>query len=464
MPATRRSAQDAPVTEPYTLVGASKPQLAALTVAALKSHLKHYHLPTTGNKAALVDRLHYHLCSLQDSPAVTSTQSANPGTPLTPSQSTIAAGTQSTNSQSQNPVTPSTTSGNPTLPQHLIEQLATYFQQCRNPPEGNQPNSSASTEEDNLSVASGPTYTNNTLLPTQTVTSTSLRPIASPIVSSSIVTPPVSSSTWLPAATVQPPLPHAGYPARPHLPAIPTRIKDKIARGEYIDFATLLPKAMFSTHNPLSQQSVTFQLTAEGNSYALQPTAATSPSTQRISSFANWMEAWNVYLSVRVALNPACAPELIHYQCIITTANSNQPLSAWLNYDTKFRTRAASDQSLRWDCRDPDLWLECFTTNAMHARWPCPHCGATNHFPDRCPFRPSPVSTGSGDRQPSGHPSRSGQPPQPRRPQTQEPPICYDYNQARCYRAQCNYAHKCTGCGGNHPAVSCPSRGQRRHH
>ena len=65
MPATRRKSQDLPVTEPYTLVGAPKPQLAALTVNALRSHLKHYHLATTGNKAALVDRLHNHLSSLQ---------------------------------------------------------------------------------------------------------------------------------------------------------------------------------------------------------------------------------------------------------------------------------------------------------------------------------------------------------------------------------------------------------------
>ena len=32
----------------YSLAGASKPQLAAFTVAALKSHLKHFKLPTTG--------------------------------------------------------------------------------------------------------------------------------------------------------------------------------------------------------------------------------------------------------------------------------------------------------------------------------------------------------------------------------------------------------------------------------
>ena len=65
MPTTCHESQDFPVTEPYTLVGAAKPQLAALTVNTLKSCLKYYWLATIGNKAALVDHLHNHLCSLQ---------------------------------------------------------------------------------------------------------------------------------------------------------------------------------------------------------------------------------------------------------------------------------------------------------------------------------------------------------------------------------------------------------------
>ena len=54
MPATRRESQGPPVAEPYTLVGAPKPQLVAMTVTALKLHLKHYHLAKTGTKAMLV--------------------------------------------------------------------------------------------------------------------------------------------------------------------------------------------------------------------------------------------------------------------------------------------------------------------------------------------------------------------------------------------------------------------------
>ena len=67
MPATRNGTSDQPhATAPYSLAGASKPQLAAFTAAALKSHLKHFKLSVSGTKATLVDQLHSHLQSIQE--------------------------------------------------------------------------------------------------------------------------------------------------------------------------------------------------------------------------------------------------------------------------------------------------------------------------------------------------------------------------------------------------------------
>ena len=67
MLATRYSTSDqSRSTAPYRLAGASKPRLAAFTVAALKSPLKRFKLSTTGIKAGLVDPLHSHLHSLEE--------------------------------------------------------------------------------------------------------------------------------------------------------------------------------------------------------------------------------------------------------------------------------------------------------------------------------------------------------------------------------------------------------------
>ena len=73
------------------------------------------------------------------------------------------------------------------------------------------------------------------------------------------------------------------------------------------------------------------------------------------------METWNVYLSIRVDHAPTRAAELVAYQCIITSASTQYPPTAWLNYDVQFHTLAALDPNLRWDIRHTDLWLQCMT-------------------------------------------------------------------------------------------------------
>ena len=54
---------------------------------------------------------------------------------------------------------------------------------------------------------------------------------------------------------------------------------------------------------------------------------------------------WN--LAILIDHSPARAPQLVAYQRIITSASAQYPLAAWLNYDTQFRTLAASDPTLR---------------------------------------------------------------------------------------------------------------------
>jgi hypothetical protein len=56
-------------------------------------------------------------------------------------------------------------------------------------------------------------------------------------------------------------------------------------------------------------------------------------------------------------------------------------------------------------------------------------------------------------------PNRPGQ--QPQQQNSQQPQrsnYCYDFNQERCERQQCNRPHVCMACGGAHPGVKCPSK------
>jgi len=195
------------------------------------------------------------------------------------------------------------------------------------------------------------------------------------------------------------------------LPPVPLWIKEKIISGEFIDLATLLPKAMFSgSSEPETSRSLTLHLTPTGNDLFVHPT-----SSRRISSFASWMEAWNIYLAILIDYSSARASQLVAYQRIITSANNHYPPAAWLNYDVQFRTLAASDPFLRWDVRHTDLWLQCVTSTPSPAiYWPCPHCGATNHYPANRPFRlhVTPISSSGQSSSTISTTSSGQQPPQ----------------------------------------------------
>jgi len=197
-------------------------------------------------------------------------------------------------------------------------------------------------------------------------------------------------------------------------------------------------------------QTFTLQLNPSGENYSIQPTAPTA--NKKITSFTAWMEAWNVYLAVRISLDPSCAAHLVAYQRIITSANSHHPLHAWVSYDIKFRTKAANDSSLRWDIRDLDLWLECFPgTSNQPNHYPCHHCGSTTHYPSNCSFRSSSPLTGGKQLIPVNSQQQA------KIPQT---PTCRNFNRTGCYRENCKFSHRCDICAGTHPAKNCLTKRQ----
>jgi len=69
------------------------------------------------------------------------------------------------------------------------------------------------------------------------------------------------------------------------LPPVPTQLHQQIVLGEYIDFSALLAKTLF--------------VDTMG-----QPSSSQQPIVIKISSFAVWMEAWNIYLSILLSNNP----------------------------------------------------------------------------------------------------------------------------------------------------------------
>ena len=157
---------------------------------------------------------------------------------------------------------------------------------------------------------------------------------------------------------------------------------------------------------PEPHKSLTLQLAPSGDDVAIRQTF----NPMKITSFSSWMEAWNVYLSIRI------------------------------------------DHA--------DLWLQCMTARSMHStHWPCAHCGATNHYPDHCPFRPNPSLAITGGQRVTtrGHPS--SRPNVTTHSSQSKPVTCRDFNCSFCHRPECKYSHYCEYCGANHPVRNCSSQG-----
>jgi len=102
------------------------------------------------------------------------------------------------------------------------------------------------------------------------------------------------------------------------------------------------------------------------------------------SSFASWMEVWNIYAITLLSTKPQRTLVLFGYRRIITSAILQTTLTSWMTYDIKFRTLVAIYPSLRWDTQFSDPWMECITMPRLSLdRWPCPHYNSTNHFLER---------------------------------------------------------------------------------
>ena len=87
-----------------------------------------------------------------------------------------------------------------------------------------------------------------------------------PLATSSAVTLPATTSTNVGH------VPQMGTQFDVSLPPVPPRVKEKIISGEFVDFATLLPSAMFlGSIGTDTSKSLTVQLTPMGNDFLYAP-------------------------------------------------------------------------------------------------------------------------------------------------------------------------------------------------
>ena len=159
---------------------------------------------------------------------------------------------------------------------------------------------------------------------------------------------------------------------------VPTRLRDRIIRGEFVDFDDLLLDSVgtsfenqvvqlnFGTGSPV-------EITVDGNNSAEQSHrfggGAQGHVKRRVHDLATWLEAWTVFARVLTQAAPERASDLLHYQATIIEEYSNYATDACLTYDKRFRTiMSLNPHAVSWTHIDVNLWQSVFTSKG---RPPC---------------------------------------------------------------------------------------------
>ena len=124
-------------------------------------------------------------------------------------------------------------------------------------------------------------------------------------------------------------------------------LEDKILRGEYVDFALLLPDNLYQSQTP----EIQLRLDDSSSGPMGSPVTMVRKKKPVIGTFQKWLDAYMVYMYMLVLVTtyPRRGLELIKYQQIISRAVTKFKGLAWVSYDQQFCRRAAYDLSLSWE-------------------------------------------------------------------------------------------------------------------
>ena len=118
------------------------------------------------------------------------------------------------------------------------------------------------------------------------------------------------------------------------IPPIPSKTRDKILAGEYIEFSEL-PPAKGKSLSPSAALSA-----LEGNILLVNP-ADLHQQKKVIPDLGIWVQCFSIYMGVICSMHPERLPDLIGYMCHICRASERYRWPSWVVFDQNFRqTRA----------------------------------------------------------------------------------------------------------------------------
>ena len=191
---------------------------------------------------------------------------------------------------------------------------------------------------------------------------------------------------------------------------IDSSLKEKIAKGKYIDFARLLPREKSQPDDGR------LKLINKGGQTYFIP-AVERESAGVISSFNKWEQTFRVFSNVILQYFPERVTELIQYNHVIFTASLSYAWDNVYNYDKEFRAHIGNYPNHSWAIILQQAWSMCLKDKIANPNL-------------------------------SGKPNGKGG----------KREICKHFNRGQCTAGgRCQFDHRCLGCGkfGHGIHISC---------
>ena len=199
-------------------------------------------------------------------------------------------------------------------------------------------------------------------------------------------------------------------------------LREKIARGEYVELEKLLPKKRIK---PTEGEKKLQMVNRDGFSYLI---AANSDSDQKIYGYRKWEQAFRVYGQIYSLANPHRAAEIWEYVDTIHSASTSFQWENVVNYDYHFRKVMAQKPARCWGTTNTHLWTYYLRDNLK-----------TNQLElSKNKFRKDKDESSRRDVK-----------------------YCWKYNRHKCSRSarECRFEHRCSYCdSSNHIYLGCPKR------
>ena len=217
---------------------------------------------------------------------------------------------------------------------------------------------------------------------------------------------------------------------------IPLSLKEKIWRGEYVEFSDLLPQnRAFVVYQELNKNSC-----CHGGHCCVGNNTRPAVSKNEIHTIGEWTDALLIYMHIYLERFPSECLPLVKYTTIVRQAATRFTTKGAILYDKEFRMKMALYPQKPFNVIDGELYYSVLIPSVFHT-------GQRPTFVGKQQFGGN-FNAGESNPKPPFLPAHSAN--------NLPRGVCWSFNKGGCNKQNCKFVHKCATCNRtNHPQTKC---------